>query len=532
MLLFLTLACESAEAPASASAARLVRLTHSQWERTTADLLGLTEPTGFSEGFVPDATTATFDNDAEGLTVSDTLWQQYQSAAESLAERVVGDNALYAALVPAPRTSPEAGWAERDAWLASFGRRAFRRPLTGAELESFKAIFERGAAAYDSGDAFADGVRASLVAFLQSPDFVYRVEGLDAAVHQTELDDWALAARLSYGLWNTMPDEALFEAAEAGFTEATLTEQVARLLAAPEAHDTFQDLHRQLLHVDSYRNIPREFVSYEDYSLTESGAMEAEVYAFTDHVLFGGGTIAELFTSRETFVDAQVAALYGIHGVEGVGADALTPVQLDPTQRAGLLTMPGFLKWEASETEENLIRRGAFVNETFLCASLPPPPSTATPLPEPEPGASLRERIEAHTSGCGGSCHNDLINPVGYAFGNYDENGEWQTYEVPALVGGLFGDAPIDASAAYTFEDGVVPFQNAVELAEVMAARPEVHRCYASHLLAWLESRTPDGEDEARIEALAEASMEGRSVLGLVSDIVTDPAFRGLAATE
>jgi hypothetical protein len=531
MLILLLVACEATAPPASSSPARLVRLTHTQWENTTSDLLGLTDPTGFSDSFVPDPAGSTFENDADSLYVTDTLWQQYQSAAESLAELATSDSGVYARVVPGHRYAPTAGWAERDAWISSFGRRAYRRPLTWAEEDTYRGIFERGGAAYGSEDGFVDGVRACLVAFLQAPDFIYRVEGVEASAGQSELDGYTLASKLSYALWNTMPDDKLLDAAEGSLSGETLTAQVERLWAAPEAHDTVADLHRQLLHVDGYKNIPREFISYEDYSLTESGAMEAEVYAYTDNIVFGGGTVADLFTSRRTFVDAQVAAIYGIEGVDGVGAGALEPVDLDPTERAGLLTLSGFLKWEASTTEENLIKRGAFVNTAFLCANLPPPPAEVPPLLAPEAGQSLRERIETHTSGCGGMCHTDLINPVGFAFGNYDENGMYQEYEGVALVAGPFGDTPIDASGTYAFDDGAATYASVVEFADVMAKREQVHRCYATHLLAYLESRGTTSADDARIADLTAASLAVRPLRDLVFDIVKDEAFRGLAAT-
>lgn len=530
LLVLLPVACE-ATAPAASSPARLVRLTHTQWENTASDLLLLADPTGFSENFVPDAAGSTFENDASSLFVTDTLWQQYQSAAETLAERVVGNSDAYARLVPEPRHAPEAGWAERDAWLSTFGRRAFRRPLNGGELDTYRGLFEQGAAAFASGDAFVDGVRACLVAFLQSPDFLYRVEGVEAPSDHVELDAYALASKLSYALWNTMPDDTLLSAAEGSLSADDLREQALRLLAEPEARDTQRDFHRQLLHVDGYKNIPRDFVSYEDYSLTESGAMEAEVYAFTEDIVFGGGTVADLFTSRRTFVDAQLAAIYGISGVDGIGADALEPVDLPRARRSGLLTLSGFLKWQASATEENLIKRGAFVNTAFLCTSLPPPPAEVPPLPEGEAGQSLRERVESHTAGCGGACHTELINPIGFALGNYDENGAYQVYEEAAFVAGALGDTPIDASGVFTFDDGPAEYADAVELAAIMATREQVHRCYASHLLAFLESRAPTADDDARISALADASLQGRPIRELLLDIVTDEAFRGLAAT-
>lgn len=526
------LACSSGTPAPGSSPARLARLTHNQWENTVEDLLGLSEPSGFSERFVADPATSTFENDPSGLSVSPTLWQQYQAAAESLAQQVVEDPALYEHVAPdAPKASPIAASNVTDAWIASFGRRAFRRDLTAEEREAYREVVAEGAAAYGTSDPFADGVRAGLVAFLQSPSFLYRAEGTDSPLGQTELDPYALASKLSYALWNTTPDDTLLDAAEDGLPEPELEVQVQRMLASDAAHDMVQDLYRQLLHVDNYLNIPRGFVSYEDFSLTEPAVMQAEVYAFIDAVVFGGGTVRDLLLSRRTFADAQLASIYGIEGVEGVGTAALEPVELDPTERSGLLTLSGFLKFQSSPTEPNLIARGAFVNTAFLCADLPPPPASATPLPEAEEGESLRDRIEAHTSGCGGACHNDLINPIGFAFGRYNRGGVYTGPSTQVFGQYHHGSDDIDTTGSYTFEDGVQSYDGAVELAAIMADRAQVHRCFASHLLAYLEGRSLDDRDTDRLAALTEASMDDQPILTLITDIVTDPAFRGLAET-
>lgn len=486
------------------------------------DLLGLTEPTGLSENFLPDPASSTFDTNLEGLSVSPVLWQQYQLAAETLAERVASEDALYETVVPSAVRpgSREYSPLQRDAWIEHFGRRAFRRSLESDELALFAVLFDEGAVALGE-DPFVGGVRASVTGFLLSPGFLYRTEGVVGAAEPGELSGEELASRLSYALWNTMPDEALLAAAEEdGLAPDTLAAQVERMLDDPRGHAMIADLHRQLLHVDAYAQIWRpsdEILGIGVYEESTPAAMQQEVYAFVDEVVYSGGTLHDLLTLPMTFANEDLAEIYGVEGIEG---DDLVPVELDPDQRAGLLTLSGFLAWQADTNTPNLIERGVFVNDALLCAEIPPPPASATSLPVDDDGLTLRERIEEHTSSCGGSCHDDLINPVGFAFGVYDQDGYYEPYDDM--------DELIDATGSYAFADEVVEFDGAVELAWIMAEQEQVHRCYAEHLAGYLEGVPSSELDEALIDRLTEDSMEGGAVRELVVEIVTDPDFREL----
>ncbi len=537
MLLLLVLSC----ATPPEAIGHAYRLNHRQWDHTVVDLLGLPEPTGLSEGFVPDPASSTFDTHLAPLTVSPVLWQQYQDAAAALAERAVTEEDLYAVVVP-DELQP---WAsihtpqERDAWIEHFGHRAFRRPLEGPEVEQFAELFDEGAIVFATGDPFADGVQAAVTGFLVAPGFLYRTEGLyGTPAVAGELSPVELASRLSYALWNTMPDDELLAAAESdGLTADTLREQAERMLDAPQSHAMLADLHRQLLHVDSYSQIWRpseEVLGIDVFQDSLPAMMQQEVYAFVDDVIYGGGTVRDLLTLPYTYANSALAEVYG---VEGVDSEELVPVNLDPNERAGLLTMSGFLAWRADTTQPNLIGRGGFVNDALLCADLPPPPASATPLPvEDAEDLTLRELIEAHTSECGGSCHNDLLNPVGFAFGVYDHDGYYAPMEPTttssddeeesSLTAGVEDGIPIDASGTYAFEDGSFSFVDAVDLAWIMSEREQVHRCYAEHLAGYLEGATTDNLNAAFVDELAASSMAGTPIRDIVLTIVTDPEFR------
>jgi hypothetical protein len=526
MTLLLVLACTTpATTPTPDPSDRpghVVRLTHLQWENSVDDLLNLKAPTPFSKSFVPDPAVSTFENDSAALSVSPVLWQQYQSAAETLAAQVVTDHDLYHYAVPQDLrpSHPAPGDDERDAWIAGFGARAFRRPLEPDEIAAFTRLFDSGKGLFGTGDPFMDGVRACIAAFLQSPGFLYRTEGVHGPAAATELSPDELASKLSYSLWNTMPDAELAAAAGDGtLPKQALVPEVARLLADPRGHAMVADLHRQLLHVDSYAQIWRpseQVLGIDVYKDSAPASMQAEVYAFVDHVVYTGGTVRDLFTSSHTFIDDNLADIYDVPAPGG----ALVATDLDPGRRAGLLTLSGFLAWEASDSEPNLIERGAFVNRSILCVDVPPPPPTATPLPEDDGDSTLRERIEEHTSTCGAGCHTSFINPIGFAFGKYDEEGRFVDRD---------HGRDIDATGTYTFDDGTMSYDGAVELGGVLAARAQVHRCYVAHLLGYLEGRSPAEVDEARIEQLTAASLAGRPIRDLITDVVIDPAFRQVA---
>jgi hypothetical protein len=484
-----------------AGAQHLVRLTHLQWEHAVVALLHLPGESGWLPTLVPDPLVSRFDSDAEGLYVDPTLWMQYQAAAEGLGLRVISEPESYAAVVPAE---------DREVWLTSFAGRAFRRAPTQAEVDGLAVVFDDAAAEFPEETPFRAGVRAVVTAVLQSPAFLYRTEGVHSD-DPARLGPEELASRVAFALWNGPPDDALLAAAAAGLPPEVLAAEVDRMLADPRARDTVAHLHRQLYHVDGYENIFRpseEVLGIDVFEHSTPASMQREVLAYVDDVVFGGGTVADLLTRRTTFADERLGAIYGVEGGRG---ERLARVELPP-ERAGLLTLSGFLAWQADRVEPNLIGRGGFVNDVILCADIPPPPNSVPPLPPPAPGLSQRERVESHTTSCGGGCHAPRINPVGFALGGFDLEGRW---------------APqgIDAAASYSFEGGERAFDGAVELAHLLAEQPEVHRCYASHLLAYYEGRSLGAADLPRVHALALASLAGRPIRELLRDLVLDDAF-------
>lgn len=317
---------------------QLTRLTHVQYDNSVRDLLGFDiEP---SSSFIPDAGFSGFDNNAEGLTVTSRLVRDYQRAAEEIAEEA------YLTGIDELVTCDEEGEGELCArkFIGDFVSRAYRRPLTDDEWDRYVALYDAADGLYDTGSAFEQGIRLIIEATLQSPHFQYRVELSESGSGTTHaLDGYEIAAKLATLLWNSIPDPELLEAAEDGdlATAAGIEEQARRMLADPRAEQPVADFHQQWLHMDEYEDLSRDEDLYPDFDPDLAPVMEAETQELIRHVIFEwNGDYEMMLTEPVSFVNDDLAALYDIEGDFG---DELELVDLDPDERAGILTNLGFL---------------------------------------------------------------------------------------------------------------------------------------------------------------------------------------------
>ncbi len=503
---------------------RFPRMSHRQWENTVVDLFELGAATGLSSAFAPDPLGGkAFDNNTASLQVTQSLWGDYQIAAETVAELVTSDAALLAKVVPADLPSEAA--AKQKAWIESFGKRAWRRPLTAAEVDTLSGLFTQAPSHYSELDPFTAGVRVTIEELLQSPHFVYRPElGSDADENSlVALNDYELASRLSYTLWNTMPDATLMAAADAGdlVTDTGLADQIERLLASDRAVDTMRSFFDQLSDADQYDTIDKAVELYPDFDPSVGLEMREELARFVTYtVLDQNGGVRELLTSRTTFVTEQIAPIYGIdpNGLD-YDAEGFAQVELDPTQRSGILTRAGFLAFKGTLSQPDTILRGVFINRRFICQELGEPPDEAAGAHLGE-GNTNREKVELLTGAgtCGSTCHGSFINPIGYAFENYGALGEWRDSD---------NSVTIDASATFPFEDGEQTFSNAVELSDILAESPQAHACFSRYWVEYVLARDiAKKEDRALIDLVSEASQAGAPVREVLTTLLTSDAFR------
>ncbi len=498
---------------------RFPRLTHRQWENTVRDLLKLGATPGVSSAFTTDPPGSTFGNDGELLKVTPGLWGDYQKATELVAEKLAKDPAALARVVPVGLSG--ALDAKARAFVEGFAWRAYRRPLSAEETAALVELFKRGASLTGLADPVTAGVQVVVTAVLQSPYFEYRVELGERQPDGTlGLGPYEMASRLSYALWNTMPDDALFAAARDGTlaTAAGIEVQARRLLDDPRAEPVLADFHARLFDFDHFASLKKDPAVFPQWPATGMDAAlrtEAELFVREVTVARRGG-IAELLTASYTFVNDKLAPLYG---VDGAFDASFRKVELDPKVRAGLLTQIGFLAANASPRETDPIHRGVFVNLRIVCADLPPPPMNVPPLPKDAGGTmTMRERITAHTgkNTCGAGCHGSMINPAGFAFEGFDAIGRARATD---------NGRPVNAADVYPFLDGPKAYDGAAAFAQVLAKRPQVHRCYAGNWLEYAYGRRKASGDEALIERVAGASLAGASTKELLLKLVLERSF-------
>lgn len=510
IILLLAVACgNDTKADLPSAADRFPRLTHAQWEATIQDLFQLPEPSGLSAGFTPDPQLGRFDNNIARLGLTQGLWRDYQTAAETIAGRAVADEAIYAALVHG---------GDPRAFVTAFGARAFRRPLTDAEVERYLALFESAPSVFPQHDAMKAGVRLVVQAMLQSPHFLYRTElSYAQAGGGMPLSGYEVASRLSYLLWNTMPDDALFAAARAGELDDAegVRRHAARLFEDPRTRAQLRRFHYQAFAMSEYADLDKSTTVFPGWRREIGAMMQEEALRFVDGVVASGGGVAELLTSTKAYVNADLAKIYGLPGEFG---DDYVEVELDPATRAGLLTRAGFLARNATLDEPDPIHRGVFINLGILCRPITAPPNIPDQLERS--GDTNRERVESITGAgtCGENCHHTIINPLGFAFEHFDAVGAYRDDD---------HGFPIDSAATYQFVDGrTISYAGAVDLSRQLAAAPEVHACYARQLLEFVLGRDLALLDTATVRDLAQQSRERVSIEELVLSVVSSNAFR------
>ncbi len=497
---------------------RAARLTHEQWENSTRDLLYLDDRPGLAGSFRPDPVTAgfAFDDDGWSMSVDQTLWSSYQRAAVQLAEDVTSDAASLARILPAGGGDDAT---RARAFVTSFGERAYRRPLSSDEVDELFGIWQTGSTLYEGVPALQAGVRLVIEAALQSPYFLYRVESsTEESSGVIPLSDYEIADRLSYALWNTMPDDELFAAAAAGelHTADQVADQAGRMLADPRAEDVVAHFHALLLRVDRYAGINPSAAFFPDVSPTLETSALRENDMFVRHVFTTNGGWNDMLTSTDTFVDSELARIYGLSGT--YPDDELVPATLDPAQRRGIFTQVGFLASNSTSVDPDPIHRGIFLVRRVACVDLEPPGGMIPPLPAAM-GRTNRETVEDHTEQPGSecvACHGEIINPFGFPFEMYDAIGQFRTED---------NGFPVDSSSRPHLDGQRVPVADALALADALAASDAVHECYAKHWVEYAFGRHEEPSDAALVAALARESHDGASIRDLIATLVTSRSF-------
>jgi hypothetical protein len=387
-------------------------------------------------------------------------------------------------------------------FVTSFGKRAFRRPLDVVEIDDLIALYTKLRTDPQMNYGFQEALGLVVEGMLQSPGFLYRAErGLAAPQVDGTLvkfDSYEIASRLSYFIWNSMPDATLMAAADAGklTTPDAIAEQATRLLADRRADDTFGDFITQWLELGPLKDVIKDQANYPAFNPALRDSMRAETVAFARDVLRGPSpTFANLLTAQYTFVDAPLAKYYG------VTADASGRVNLAGTSRVGLLTQGALMAVKGNSYRTSPVRRGKFILNRLLCSTVPPPPPDVVPeLPPPDPTKTLRQQMADHrTKPSCAACH-DVMDNLGFAFEHFDGAGNYQVTDR--------GHA-IDSSGSVTIDGvGSLAFRDATELAKALASTPAAHDCFVRQWLRYAIDRFEQDADAAAVKYLA-TSYEG-----------------------
>jgi len=501
---------------------RVARLSRQQWSNAVRDLLKLTDISDVDSMVSGDALIG-FDDEVDALYVTEQLRSELFDASEALAGKVTGDATALARLMPA--NAPTDATAKAKAFITAFGQRAFRRPLTDAEVTTHLTLFNQASTLYPGVDTFKGGVSLVIQAMLQSPYFLYRTELGTAKTGSTTipLTDWEVGAKLALAITNSIPDDTLLSAAAAGqlHDKTSITTQAKRLLDGATGTGGLNDLNLQVYRLGAYDGITRDTTVFPDFKANSPAAMKQEVLQMLDWVFAQGRGVKDFYTTPVGFVDSLLAPIYGVSGNYSSDPVMLTKVDLDPARRSGLLTTAGFLSaYLGVGNEPDIIHRGVFIAERILCKTLPPPdPKAAGTMIPVTPGLTNRERVEMTTGKgtCGQACHGTLFNPLGYAFENYDAIGEYRTMDQGQTV---------DASDSYTLDGQLQSFQNGVELSQLLANTKETHACYLQNMMSYLHGRPLTDDEQPTVDYYARLSRAGMiSLHDLELAIVTSDAF-------
>jgi hypothetical protein len=408
--------------------------------------------------------------------------------------------------------------------VATFARRAFRRPLAPDEVEPFTNVYSL---VRKQGDSFNEGIVAALDAILVSPNFIYRVEhDRTASAGQTSLpvSDYEMASRLSYFLWSTMPDEELFGlAAKRKLTEpAVLAGQVHRMLTDVRSNALVENFAGQWLQFRNIEVVRPDGERFPDFDEGLRQAMKRETELFVENIVRTNGSVLDFLNANYTFLNERLARFYGIPGVTGA---EFRRVDMSGTNRGGgILTQGSVLTISSYSTRTSPVLRGKWILENLLNAPPPPPPPSVPALDDTKVGksASLRQQMEAHRANavCAG-CHAKM-DPLGFGLENLNAIGAWRDKD---------GDFPVDASGKLP---GGHAFNSPNELkTQLMDRKDAFVAALSEKLLTYALGRGLERFDRPALKSI-EAGVAAHDYRfdDLVTEVVTSLPFRMKRARE
>ncbi|HEU0184672.1 MAG TPA: DUF1592 domain-containing protein [Blastocatellia bacterium] len=474
----------------------LRRLTHSQYNNTVRDLLG--DQSAPANQFPPEDFINGFKNQYQSQNLSPLLVEAYSAAAERLAAHAFqgGDRRGLISCKPSP--------ACRARFVSEFGLKAFRRPLEIGERKRYEELFRREA-------DFFKGAQIMVEAMLQSPGFLFRLD----ETSDPKLKPYVTASRLSYAIWDSMPDAALLESAARGelSTPQGVETTVRRMLDDPRARRSLDEFVSQWMRFDRLLTSAKDRRRYPNFNREAAAAMAEETRSFISDLVWNDRNFMDAFTADYSFITADLAAIYGVPSPAREFDRVKFPAE---SERAGLLGQGLFLSLTAKPDDTSPTARGLFIREQFLCQHVSdPPPGVNTNLPEiteAKPQTN-RERLSEHVSNPNCStCHN-LIDPIGFGFEKFDaigarrekfkllfygENKEGERRAKPGTL-----ELEINTSG---FVAGIPDskFSSPRELGAVLARSPQCQDCLVKQYFRYTSGRMETQADRPLIRQVSE----------------------------
>ena len=522
------LAEERSKRPSPIPEAPLRRLTHSQYNNTVRDMLG--DKTRPARRFPAEDFVNGYQNQVAAQSITPLLAEAYSNAAEKLARHAFrfGDPNRFIPCKPA-------GAADRSCaskFIREFGLKVFRRPLTENEHDVFLSLL------LDEGrnkDDFHQGARLIVETMLQAPDFLFLVERGESGGRR----QFQVASRLSYFLWDTLPDDELLRAAAAGelATPETVEKQGRRMLADPRARQTLDQFLAQWLRFDRALGTVKDAVKYKNFTPQVAESMTEETRRLFHHYAWGDRDFRGFFTADFTFANDFLTELYGLASPPAPFALVRFPADFS---RAGVLGHGTYLAQTGKPDETSPTERGLYIREHFLCQTVPPPPpGVNAALPPLRFGAkplSTRDLLtQMHTTNesCN-SCHK-LIDPIGFGFEKFDTTGRRREKQAvtlsPTRQQRSNGAKPETHELDIDTQGRIagIPnseFSSAKEVSRILAESPTCHKCVAKQLFRYAFGRHETSADAPTIERAYAVFRDSRfRFQELIIALVTSDAF-------
>ena len=394
-----------------------------------------------------------------------------------------------------------------DRILADLARRAYRRPVTNADLAALKRLYA-GAGTFDAG------LEMALRGILVSPNFLFRMEANGPAA-VSKVSDLELASRLSFFLWSSLPDEELLRLGEQKRLRPVLAAQIRRMLADPKAKALVENFAGQWLHlrnIPSWRPDPEKYPQFDD---SLRSALQKETELFFGYIVREDRRVTDFLNADYTFLNERLARHYGVPGVRG---SYFRRVALTNPERGGLLSHGSILTVTSYPTRTSPVLRGKWILENIVGAPPPPPPPDIPDLADSANGSAkdLRAALQAHRAKAAcASCH-DRLDPLGFALENYDATGRFRAEE---------GGATIDASGALP---GGVMLNGPGDLKRILSERQdEFVDCLTEKLLTYALGRGLEHYDMPAIRQIRrETARGGYQFSALVNALVNSVPFQ------